>query len=278
LDPETFKDRYKYLNRYCDPRPGFHGMTYKGSTRPEELHEKIRALGIRYRKEDVLHDLPDRIYDTVLMDCVVTPEYREAQDKILALQGHSPGLLRERLAALSASAFTLKQEAVLNWISEFLATGEKLVVFGWHTAVLDFLEVSLGAQVVRVSGGVSQAGREAAVSRFIKDDACRVFLGNTQAAGVGIDGLQGVCSNVAFVELCWSPADLDQAESRLHRLGQKSAVSVYYLLANNTIDTIMAEALDRRSSVLRMVVDGNNEQDEDASIMAMLRKQRGDLR
>jgi SWI/SNF-related matrix-associated actin-dependent regulator 1 of chromatin subfamily A len=271
LDPKTFPDHWRYLNRYCDPKSNGFSTTYKGSTHAEELHGKIRPLGIRYTKDDVLKDLPDRVYTPVLMDCTMSDEYQEAQDRILGMQGYSPGQIRERLGALTASAFEMKKDAVIDWIADFLATGEKLVVFGWHIAVLDYLEMHLGKQCVRVSGGVSKDARELAVRRFVNDDACKVFLGNIQAAGVGIDGLQAACSNVAFVELCWSPADLDQAESRLHRLGQKSSVNVYFLLAAGTIDTVMAEALESRKNALRVVVDGKTETNEDESIVAMVR-------
>lgn len=271
LDPKTFSDHWRFLNRYCDPKNTGFSTTYKGSTNAEELHEKIRPLGVRYTKADVLKDLPDRVYTPVLMDCKMSDEYQEAQDRILSMQGHSPGQIRERLGSLTASAFEMKKEAVIDWIADFLETGEKLVVFGWHIAVLDYLEMHLGRRCVRVSGGVSKDAREQAVRRFIQDDECRIFLGNIQAAGVGIDGLQAVCSNVAFVELCWSPADLDQAMSRLHRLGQKSSVNVYYLLANGTIDTVMAETLEARGNALRVVVDGKTEANEDESIVAMVR-------
>lgn len=271
LDPKTFSDHWRYLQRYCDPKNNGFSTTYKGSTHAEELHEKIRPLGVRYTKADVLKDLPDRVYTPVLMDCTMSDEYQEAQDRILSMQGHSPGQIRERLGALTASAFEMKKEAVVDWIADFLETGEKLVVFGWHIAVLDYLEMHLGKRCVRVSGGVSKEGREQAVRRFVNDDECKIFLGNIQAAGVGIDGLQAVCSNVAFVELCWSPADLDQAQSRLHRLGQKSSVNVYYLLANGTIDTVMAETLEARGNALRVVVDGKTETNEDESIVAMVR-------
>ena len=271
LDPTTFKDHFRYLYRYCDPKTSGFGTTFKGSTNAEELHEKIRPLALRYTKFDVLKDLPDRVYNPVLMDCTVSKEYEEAQDRILGLQGYSPAQLRERLSALTASAFELKKESVIEWISEFLETGNKLVVFGWHVAVLDYLEAHLGRQCVRVSGGVSKDARERAVYRFVNDAQCKVFLGNIQAAGVGIDGLQGVCSDVAFVELCWSPADLDQAESRLHRLGQRSSVTVHYLLASGTIDTVMAETLEARKNALRIVVDGKADANEDESIVGMLR-------
>ena len=146
LDPKTFSDHWRYLNRYCDPKNNGFSTTYKGSTNAEELHEKIRPLGVRYTKADVLKDLPDRVYTPVLMDCTMSDEYQEAQDRILGMQGHSPGQIRERLGALTASAFEMKKDAVINWIADFLETGEKLVVFGWHIAVLDYLEMHLGNQ------------------------------------------------------------------------------------------------------------------------------------
>lgn len=272
LEPEMFPKLWHFQQRYCDPRQGAYGVTFNGATNAEELHEKIRPLGIRYTKFDVLKDLPDRVYTPVLMDCQVSTEYQEAQDKILALQGVSAKELREKLTALTASAFEEKKDAVLNWIGDFLETGEKLVLFAWHTAVLDFLAAHFGKSCVRVSGGVSKTDRENAVSRFTKDPACRVFLGQTAAAGVGIDGLQEVCSNVAFMELCWSPALIDQAESRLHRMGQKSSVNVWYLLAPSTVDTMMLEALEQRKNSLATVIDGQTEFDEDESVLATVRK------
>lgn len=272
LEPEVFPKLWNFQQRYCDPRQGAYGVTFNGSTNAEELHEKIRPLGIRHTKFDVLKDLPDRIYTPVLMDCQVSDEYQEAQDKILALQGVSAKELREKLTALTASAFEEKKDAVLAWIGEFLETGEKLVLFAWHTAVLDFLAAHFGKACVRVSGGVSRGDRESAVSRFVKDPTCRVFLGQTAAAGVGIDGLQEVCSNVAFVELCWSPALVEQAESRLHRMGQKASVNVWYLLAPGTVDTMMLEALEQRKNSLATVMDGQTEFDEDESVLNAVRK------
>ena len=63
-------------------------------------------------------------------------------------------------------------------------------------------------------------------------------------------------SNVAFLELDWTPARHDQAEDRLHRIGQESAVSAWYLLAPNTIDETMAELLERKRSLIDAVTDG----------------------
>jgi SNF2 family DNA or RNA helicase len=69
-------------------------------------------------------------------------------------------------------------------------------------------------------------------------------------------------SNVAFLELEWTPALHDQAEDRCHRIGQHDAVTAWYLLAASTIDETIAELLQRKRSVVAAVTDGVREEPE----------------
>lgn len=71
-------------------------------------------------------------------------------------------------------------------------------------------------------------------------------------------------SNVAFVELDWTPARHDQAEDRCHRIGQQDAVTAYYLLASETIDEQMASVLQRKRAVIDAVTDGHRLADTSA--------------
>ena len=69
-------------------------------------------------------------------------------------------------------------------------------------------------------------------------------------------------SNVAFLELEWTPAMHDQAEDRCHRIGQRDAVTAWYLLAADTIDETMAapdpaQARPRRRGHRRARLDGD---------------------
>ena len=75
-----------------------------------------------------------------------------------------------------------------------------------------------------------------------------------EVAGQGITLTRA--SNVAFLELDWTPAKHDQAEDRCHRIGQQDAVNATYLLAADTIDETIATLLERKRAVIGAVTDG----------------------
>lgn len=266
LDPKEFPDKWRFYTRYCEGESRF-GKNWDGAHNLEELHQKIRKVGIRYTKEE-LPDLPARVFNAVMLDCTPSKEYMEAQDRFLKLQGTDTNDMKKRMEALSASAFNEKKQAVLDWVADFLESDRKLLLLCWHRVVAEFLEASLGKQCVRLG----DTGREATIRRFIDDPKCRVFIGNITAAGTGIDGLQEVCSDVAFVELCGSPADLDQGSSRLHRMGQKGCVTAHFLLAPDTVDVARLATLGWRDQNASLLIDGQTEDDALDSLVAMLKK------
>lgn len=257
VDPVRFHGITKYKQKFCNLTRGPFGQDASGASNIEELHLMVRELMIRRTKKDVLKELPDKVRTPVLLQCARDPVYEAAEERVLALQGVSARELREQIDGLSRTAFNVKKSAVLDWVQEFLEAGdEKLVVFAWHRAVMDLLAAHFGQQCVQVHGGVVGADRERAKRQFIEDPRTRIFLGNMQAAGEGIDGLQDVCSNMAFVELATSPAYVMQAEDRLHRMGQKDSTSIWYLLAENTVDTAMLGVLEQRRGMFRTLIDG----------------------
>jgi len=62
-------------------------------------------------------------------------------------------------------------------------------------------------------------------------------------------------SNVVFLELSWTPALLEQAEDRCHRIGQKNAVNIYYILGANTIDQSIGAMLIDKKKVINDIMD-----------------------
>jgi len=273
INPELFPNWQNYVRRYCAARNNGFGLDVSGASNTDELHEILTdSIMIRRTKQEVLTDLPDKIHSffPLEMHPEMVIEYEEAEDNFIEWVQRKKGkAAADRVAGAEALteieilkqiAVTAKLPAAIDWIKDFLDTGEKLVVFATHRFVIDRLMKDFGRIAVKIDGSVSGGERQVAVEKFQNEPETRLFVGNIKAAGVGIT--LTAASNVAFLELPWEPGSLSQAEDRCHRIGQKDTVNVYYLLAEYTIEEKIAQLLDSKRKVLDSVLDGVESADE----------------
>lgn len=269
VNRKVFPGFWEYAHRYCGANHNRFGWDLTGATNKEELHQKLTStIMLRRKKADVLKDLPDKIHGYVPVELDNRGEYERAETEFIEWLAETKG---EKAAAKAQQAEhlvrieNLKQLAIqgklkqaIQWIQDFLDgnNGDKLVVFTTHKAPVARLMEEFGAIAVKVDGSVSPEKRHEAVQKFQNDPAVRLFVGNIQAAGTGLT--LTAASTVAFLELPWTPGELVQAEDRLHRIGQKNAVNVYYLLATETIEFEIAEMLDSKRTVLNAIIDGTD--------------------
>jgi SNF2 family DNA or RNA helicase len=102
--------------------------------------------------------------------------------------------------------------------------------------------------------------RDEAVRAFQDPDGPQLIVAATRVGAQGITLTRA--SNVAFLELEWTPALHDQAEDRCHRIGQRDAVTAWYLLAAETVDETMAAVIQRKRGLIAAVTDGRQLEDE----------------
>jgi SWI/SNF-related matrix-associated actin-dependent regulator 1 of chromatin subfamily A len=114
--------------------------------------------------------------------------------------------------------------------------------------------------------------REAAVHAFQNPAGPQLIVCATRVGAQGITLTRA--SNVAFLDLEWTPAMHDQAEDRCHRIGQHDAVTAWYLLAAETIDETMIELIARKRGIVGAVTDGRRDESE-ALVQAVVRELRG---
>jgi SWI/SNF-related matrix-associated actin-dependent regulator 1 of chromatin subfamily A len=123
----------------------------------------------------------------------------------------------------------------------------KLIVFAHHHAMIDALAAQLAPYgVVKVDGRDDMAARQNAVDSFQGDESVRVFIGQIQAAGVGLT--LTAASHVVFAELSWVPGDNAQAEDRAHRIGQTESVLVQHLVLEGSLDELVARLLQAKAA------------------------------
>jgi hypothetical protein len=182
-------------------------------------------------------------------------DLRDMQAKVAA------ALRNERLVQLNKLrqlAGRGKLTAALAWLGDFVESGEPLVVFADHVELQQEL-VARFPGAVHVLGSDDARARDEAVRAFQSPDGPQVIVCSLRAAGQGLTLTRA--SNVAFLELDWTPARLAQAEDRCHRIGQGSAVTAWYLVAPDTIDETMAELLALKRGVIGAVTDGQAVED-----------------
>lgn len=263
IDRKTFPNQRKYAERYCDRKLTYWGWDESGAINIPELHELLSSVMLRRRKVDVLKSLPPKIRSFVPLELTNRKEYTAAEKDFIGYvretEGKEAAKKANKAAALTKVTFLRllaargKLEQAIDWIANTIEE-QKLVVFAVHREILDPVFNAFRKVAVRVDGSVNEAERGRAIDRFQKDPKCRLFVGQTQAAGTGIT--LTAASNVAFLELPWTPGDLLQCEDRCHRIGQVNSVTIHYLLAANTIDEKMADLIDRKRRILDSVHDG----------------------
>jgi len=270
LKPSLFKNYWSFAHRYCAPKHNGYGWDFSGASNIPELHEKLQSIMIRRLKSEVLKELPDKNHVFVPIELTNDKEYRLAESdftKWLKVNKSPEAAEKASNAAALAEIEVLKQIAsrgkmkyVKQWIDNFLQSGEKLVVFATHKFVINELMELFYDEAVKIDGSVANEDRQKAVDRFQTDPTIRLFVGNIQAAGVGLT--LTAASNVAFIELPWTPGAVSQSSDRVHRIGQENKVFIYYLLAQNTIEERIASLLDAKRKVIEGVLDGTETNSE----------------
>ncbi|XP_060189781.1 ATP-dependent helicase rhp16-like [Lycium barbarum] len=86
------------------------------------------------------------------------------------------------------------------------------------------IEALSGVTFFQLVGNMSVSARDTAVTRFTEDPDCRILLASFKAGGVALNLI--VVSHVFLMEPCSNPAVEQQAQDRVHRIGQHKPVRI----------------------------------------------------
>lgn len=238
----------------------------------DDFLKRLHSIAFRVRKDECL-DLPAITEEVRIVD--LEPKalrlYSEIEDesyaelknsevtalniltRILRLSQITGGHLTDDEHTNHAVS-TAKLEALSDIIDTMQEENRKLVVMARFTAELDDIETLLqkrkiGYSVVR--GGIKD--RDEQVRRFQEDEDCRVFLGQIQAAGMGLT--LTAASTMVFYSLDYNMANFDQAKARIHRVSQKENCHYVYLCCRGTIDNKVLRALRDKVDLAKTLVD-----------------------
>jgi len=276
---------WDFVFRFCTGFNTDYGFRVTGHKNVEQLKALMAPALLRRMKEEVMKELPPLHYQEVTvertqveLDPAIFPLGPQGEAGLLSELKVADQTLRQALEAvgggesstesrlkllesMAPSMTTLRRyigmaklPAVLDIIQDELASGamDKVVLFGVHQCVVEAARERLAKfGAVTYYGKTPPQLRQKNIDAFMNDPKCRVFVGNIQAAGVGIT-LTSACE-VAFLEQSWVPSDNAQAAMRAHRIGQTRAVRVRVFSLHQSVDEQVQQTLIRKARELTRI-------------------------
>jgi len=260
ISPETiapYNDFRKFAFHFCGAYQGKWGFVTDGATNIEELNTRLRATCmIRRLKKDVLDQLPDKMppqiiafeQDSATKAVVKLEKTLDIED----LKRHPEKMNIGDAAKIRHELALAKLPKCIEFIQERLegATG-KIVIFAHHREIILKLSDHFN-HVALVMGGMSDKDKQANIDSFQNNPEIDIFIGQIQAAGVGIT--LTAASDVIFVESSWTPGEIDQCIDRCHRIGQKNSVTSTFLTVENSIEETMLKVVFDKAKIINQIL------------------------
>jgi superfamily II DNA or RNA helicase len=248
----------------------------------EACAQRLRALIdpfiLRRLKEDVLADLPDKNESVVFTHLEGEQEklyHANASKLALQLAKQLPEEFAQDKLRILAELTKLRQiccdphltydnyegdsaklETCMELIRNAVDGGHRILLFSQFTSMLDIIGHRLAAQklpFLTFTGSTSKEERAARVDRFQRGDA-PVFLISLKAGGTGLN--LTAADIVIHYDPWWNVAAQNQATDRAHRIGQTRNVSVFKLIAKDTIEERIVEMQEEKRHLAEQVIGG----------------------
>jgi superfamily II DNA or RNA helicase len=241
------------------------------------LARRIRPFILRRVKSEVARDLPERT--EVRVDVDLSADERRLYDaaRALALDELTESAVPEqqrriqvlaaltRLRQLACHPRLVDPEAVeessklgvlVDLLSQLREEGRRTLVFSQFVRQLQLVRERLateGFKLRYLDGSTPEQDRRAEVERFQAGEG-EVFLVSLKAGGTGLD--LTAASDVVILDPWWNPSVEDQAADRAHRIGQTRAVTIYRLVARETVEEKILALHEQKRDLVSSVLEG----------------------
>lgn len=253
------------------------------------MAKRLYTNCIRMMKSQVFKDLPDIIPTTILLEPSESflADYKEIESKILAeietedksgailnitnvltkllrLQQLTSGFVKDKVTDKEKKTLmTPKLDALIEQIEIILDAEESCVVWCRFHKTMDMISEILTKKRIAhysMSGRDSSKQKDAKWIGFQKSKTKNVFIGQVASGGIGIelfkeDSVPEKSQYMIFFENVWSLDIRQQAEGRIHRIGQKSTCVYIDIIMNKTIDVRILQVLRENKEIADFILD-----------------------
>ena len=243
----------------------------------QQLKKLIQPFILRRTKTQVLQELPPRTEIPIYVELSAEEiAFYEAlrRDSLLQLSSNDgpPGTKHlQILAAISKlrrsccntqlvnadiALPSSKLAAFAEIVEELLDNKHKALVFSQFVDHLQLIKAHLdqrGVSYQYLDGSTPTKERQKRVDAFQRGEG-ELFLISLKAGGVGLN--LTAADYVIHMDPWWNPAVEDQASDRAHRMGQLRPVTIYRMIAKNTIEEKIVAMHSHKRDLADSLLDG----------------------
>ena len=235
-----------------------------GESNLDELRERTQHLYLRRTKDDIGKSLPTKTVHEVFYN--LTPIQKEEYNKLwneyetAQRASDSEKELNKDLIEGALYRKYCSNQMISNTIKlvdRLIERGEKVIIACCYDEELYSLQNYYNNKCVIYNGKMNSKQKDEAQKLFTENDNIKVFIGNIQAASVGITLIKSrvvVFNNMSFV-----PGDCRQMEDRVYRIGQTRDVHIYYQIYKDTQYERMWNIVLKKELVINSVIKTEKE-------------------
>lgn len=236
----------------------------KDGTNLDELKLKISHIYLRRTKEDIAVNLPQKRVHEIFYDFTMEQmmEYSKLWDEYEAAQLEADPTKEINKDLLEGAIYRryCSNQMVPNTIKladEFIKNGDKVIIATCYDEELNMLRDYYQEKCVVYNGKMSAKQKDVAQKTFIEDPDVMVFIGNVQAAGVGLTLV--VSNKLIQNDISYVPGENRQMEDRIYRIGQTKDVDIYYQIFRGTQYERIWNTVMRKELIINQVIKKENE-------------------
>ncbi len=281
IKPDVYNDYWMFVKYFCEKR-FFNGRVfYDGGRHLDVLHKILSHYMVRNTKDDVLEELPAKQYITQIVPLLkeqskmydeVTETFKrwyqaqKIKDGEVSMESTFLKMLRLKQVAVMPSLLedeehgtkikSGKLERLDEILDELFAKDEKVIVFSQFKKVVEKVveRYEKKTKVVWFHGGTNLDDRQYAVDQFQNNPDVKLFVATQATAGVGIT--LTASSYIVHLDKVWNPSITEQANDRIHRIGQKKVSTIISLVSEGTIDEYIEKRLQEKEDVFHTIMQG----------------------
>ncbi|WP_283708876.1 DEAD/DEAH box helicase [Pseudoalteromonas prydzensis] len=252
------------------------GNADKNQQQADTLKTLIAPFILRRTKQTVLTELPEKteinltfalsdkeqaLYEATRLNALEQASQDDSQyiTILASLTKLRRACIAPQLLLENSKLPSSKLDTAEAIIEELLENNHQALIFSQFVDVLKLLEQRLqkrGINYCYLDGSMSSNKRKQQVDKFQAGNA-PLFLISLKAGGTGLN--LTAADYVVHLDPWWNPAVEQQASDRAHRLGQTRPVTVYRLIAQNTIEEKILQLHEHKQALADKVLAGSGD-------------------